>query len=541
MKTAALYLRSSKDRADASPAAQRRALAELAAARGLTVVAEFADAVESGKDDNRPAFQKLLAAVRNPRRGWDTLLVLDTARIARRRLLAVIFEEQECRKHGVSIIYKSLPESDPVTDMVIKSIFQAFDEWHSLTSRMKGLAGMAENVKAGFRAGGRAPLGYQLEHTPTGAMREGEPVTKSKLVPGPKAPAVKEYLTLRAGGTPRAQAQRAAGLDDVATTTLLGLERNALTFAGHTVWNVHAERVDGAYVGGSKYRPRKDWVIQEDTHEALITTSQAEALLAALERSTRTGKRTRTETLLGGLLVTPAGARWHGDGSGYRVRHQDRWVTVAKSELEPALVDQVVADLTAPALLEKLTARVQRTLQALTQDSDVEARADEMAALGRQIDRMLDLASQTSEPGPMLRRVEGLEQKRAELLAAAAGDEERAEQAAALAAVSEKHVAAALRRIAAQVAEQPPEGLRETLGGLIEKVELDPETLAGSVFYRLPAGAGVTLASPRGTELNPSLALAASMPFRLRWHHRRPVRRPERVHGDRLPGRGGTP
>lgn len=287
MKPAALYLRSSKDRADASPAAQRRALADLAAARGLTIVAEFADAVESGKDDNRPGFQKLLAAVRNPRRGWDTLLVLDTARIARRRLLAVIFEEQECRRHGVSIVYKSLPESDPVTDMVIKSIFQAFDEWHSLTSRMKGLAGMAENVKAGFRAGGRAPMGYRLEHVPTGAVREGEPVTKSRLVPGEQAAAVKEYLTARAAGTPRAAAQRAAGLADVADTTLLGLERNALTYAGHTVWGVHAERVGGAYVGGQKYRPRAEWTIQRDTHEALITDAEAEALLAQLERARR--------------------------------------------------------------------------------------------------------------------------------------------------------------------------------------------------------------------------------------------------------------
>lgn len=52
---ATLYLRSSKDRSDVSIDAQRRALHELAVARGLVVVGEFADAVESGKDDDRPA------------------------------------------------------------------------------------------------------------------------------------------------------------------------------------------------------------------------------------------------------------------------------------------------------------------------------------------------------------------------------------------------------------------------------------------------------------------------------------------------------
>ena len=48
---AAVYLRSSKDRSDVSIDAQRRALHELAVARGLVIVDEYADAVESGKDE----------------------------------------------------------------------------------------------------------------------------------------------------------------------------------------------------------------------------------------------------------------------------------------------------------------------------------------------------------------------------------------------------------------------------------------------------------------------------------------------------------
>lgn len=64
--TAALYLRSSKDRADVSPDAQRRALLELAKSRELTVIEEFVDAAESGKDEDRPGFQRLVRAVRNP-------------------------------------------------------------------------------------------------------------------------------------------------------------------------------------------------------------------------------------------------------------------------------------------------------------------------------------------------------------------------------------------------------------------------------------------------------------------------------------------
>jgi len=106
MIRAVCYLRSSKDRADASIDAQRRALTELAQARGILIVGEYTDAVESGKDDDRAGFQSLLRDIRAPERAWDTILALDTARIARRRALAIIFEEHECKRRGVRIIYK---------------------------------------------------------------------------------------------------------------------------------------------------------------------------------------------------------------------------------------------------------------------------------------------------------------------------------------------------------------------------------------------------------------------------------------------------
>lgn len=75
------------------------------------------------------------------------------------------------------------------------------DEVHSLMSREKGLAGMAENVRAGFRAGGRAPYGYRLVSIDTGSIRDGEPVTKTRLDIDPeKAPKVAAYLIGRAAG-----------------------------------------------------------------------------------------------------------------------------------------------------------------------------------------------------------------------------------------------------------------------------------------------------------------------------------------------------
>ncbi len=93
MKRAALYLRSSKDRSDVSIDAQRRALQVMAKQRELSIVEEFSDAVESGKDEDRPGFQSLISSVRNRARGWDILLLHDTSRLSRRRLISIIFED----------------------------------------------------------------------------------------------------------------------------------------------------------------------------------------------------------------------------------------------------------------------------------------------------------------------------------------------------------------------------------------------------------------------------------------------------------------
>ena len=80
-----------------------------------------------------------------------------------------------------------------MVDIIITPLMHGFAEYHSWESKQKGLAGMAENVKRGFRAGGRAPYGYRLKHEPTGATRDGQPVTKSRLELAPEGRAPPPY------------------------------------------------------------------------------------------------------------------------------------------------------------------------------------------------------------------------------------------------------------------------------------------------------------------------------------------------------------
>lgn len=233
--TAALYLRSSKDRSDVSIDAQARELLTLAEQKSLLIVSRYEDVVESAKDENRPGFQALLVDLKSSRRSWDHLLMVDTSRLSRRRYMAEVFAH-ECRKCGVVILYSKLPDADPITSTVIIGVIQVFDELHSLMSREKGLAGMAENVRQGYRAGGRASRGYRLKTLETGAIRDGQPVTKTVLEPNEDAPLAAQFLAERAVGVPRSRLHQRLNLPWPETTSV-GIEHNALTYAGHTVWN----------------------------------------------------------------------------------------------------------------------------------------------------------------------------------------------------------------------------------------------------------------------------------------------------------------
>lgn len=514
-----LYLRSSKDRSDVSIDAQRRALEEMARDRGFLIVGEYADAVESGKDDDRPGFQSLLRDIRATGRSWDHVLALDTARIARRRVIGIIFEEQECKKRGIRVVYKSLPESDPITEMLLKSILQAMDEWHSLTSKVKGLAGMAENVKQGWRAGGRAPRGYKLQYEETGAIRDGMPVTKSKLTPAEDALQVRAYLQHRAKGIQRSRAMELAGVC-WPSSSLVEIERNALAYAGHTVWNKTAERQDGGYVGGEKWRPRSEWVIQKATHDPLISEAEAETILAALEVKKRGGGAPARRTyLLTGLLVSPDGQAWSGDSGTYRLGKGGR---IQADAVEKAVIDQIKADLQSDKMAADLAAYYQKLAKESDKGrEDVGAIKRRISEIDKKTARLADLMSETTAAAALLRQIETLETEREKLTA----EIETAESDRAMLKVFRELKPADVKRImAATLANMNQDNATLFIDALrsgVEKIELSAESFEAVIHYRFAAPViktGELLASPRGSVLFPGFTKTSAVTVK---HNRR--------------------
>jgi DNA invertase Pin-like site-specific DNA recombinase len=476
----ALYLRSSKDRSDVSIDAQRRELRALAAKRGLKIIEEYVDAVESAKDENRPGFQRMVTDMRSSSRQWTHLLLLDTSRLARNRLIAIWFK-REAEKRGVEVIFSKLPDTDPLTKNVLHAVFEAFDEYHSMVSREKGMAGMKENVRKGYRAGGRAPYGYSLRKVSTNTMRDGKPVMKSTLKINDHAPQIADYLRGMAAGRSRTALATELGLN-LSQTTLIGIEWNALTYAGHTVWGVHAEHRKGdGYKGKPKRRPRSEWVIQRDTHPAIITDAEAEAILNRLIESKRArGRRKPSTYALSGLLKTPTGRTWQGNGrGGYYVRGQ----SVPTEAVERAVIERIIEDVSRPTLLKRLYREIQCQIG--------RPRGRKPHIIERDINRLVDLLPKTTDPDPLLRKIEALEveKKRAQ---------DQAEQVSAKITLAD--LKARLRTLRQSLQSMAREDLNEHLSTIIERVQLDPATLEAEIYYRADLASRDGLASPRGFE-----------------------------------------
>ena len=445
----------------------------------------------------------MLQDIKQPDRKWDYLLVVDTSRLYRGRYKAQIFKH-EAERLGVHILYSKIPEADPLIDPVIIGVMEIFDELHSSMSREKGLAGMRENVRQGYRAGGRAPKGYRLEKIATGAVRDGEPVTKSKLIPSDDAPFIARFLKARAAGRSRMALIKELGLD-ISSSSANAIEHNALVYAGHTVWNTHAafERGDG-YKRGKKRRPREEWVIKHNTHEALITDEEAEQILQMLEAKQRDSRERRTpaDYLLSGMLKTPSGDAWFGDGKRhYRTKpakgEKSRWVP--KSDLEDAVVGQIKADMRSDDFIKQLTTKAREKYQKETLQPADDVRAT-VEKISNKIGRMLELAAGLSDPAPALREIDKLEKQRTSLAAELAQLEREQESLDALKKITEKDVRRVLNGILEDMDTMHREALKDLLGTLTEKILLDPDSLECRIHYRIGIENRNKMASPRGVE-----------------------------------------
>lgn len=542
MAQAVIYCRSSKDRAEVGLPAQLSQLKAFAKSKGLTVAAEFSDMEISGSLDetSRPGLRKLLTALRDPARKWTAILAVDPSRIARDPLLAVAVTV-EAEKHKVAIHYANVPADGSSADGALTlGLYREINAYISRISAEKGRKGMEANLAAGFRAGGAAPYGYKLEHQETGGTRGGNAVRKSTLAIDTKAASkVRAFLKSRARGIARNQAAKDAKLQDKAVASLIAIERNALTYAGYTVWNQRKKKKPTRDDPRQTMlrRPRKEWVISDKpTHKAIITGAEAERILALHDTARKRPPRVREpdKFILSGLLFTPDGIQWHGDSHDHAYRAGMKGKRINAAFVEGGVLYQVAMDFADRSFLKRTVAEARRMADGI--EADPQALGAEIKRAERRLANLVDMAADTGDKA-LLAKIRDIEGQLATLREQRAAWADRKALKDKLAAINEDDMGWALAAYGLKLrGDSPdklamigysdkdklaPDELRRVLTTLVERIELDAATRKFNIRYRLPVGtpaanaAGVKLASPQGYNGYSGAVLSVSVCGRL--------------------------
>ena len=248
----------------------------------------FIDEARSGTTTyRREAFNQMVAAAKAKDRPFDVVVTWSTSRFGRDQDEA-IFHKISLRRQGVEVKFVSQPVPDGHIGTLIERIYEWKDEFDSIQIGEYAFQGQKQVTQKGFHGGGKAPYGYRrvkvpdpggktdkdgkiVEHTTYEVVLEEAKVVKRIFgMYADGASCRKVALMFNEEGIP---SPRASTWDPSGVRVIL-LNENYL---GHRVWN-QTRRNKKVQRGTKIPKPRDEWVIAENAHEAIVDRSLWEAV-----------------------------------------------------------------------------------------------------------------------------------------------------------------------------------------------------------------------------------------------------------------------
>lgn len=189
---AVIYARySSHSQTEQSIEGQLAAAHQYAAGHGYTVVREYCDRAQTGRNDNREAFQKMLADT--AKHQFDVIITWKIDRIGRNRE-DIAFNKHTCKRNGVRIEYVAENLPDSAESVILESVLEGMAEYYSLQLSANVRRGQLESARKLQCVGGTRPLGYSVD-----------PDTKRFVIDPKTAPIVREIFNRYATGSIEAE------------------------------------------------------------------------------------------------------------------------------------------------------------------------------------------------------------------------------------------------------------------------------------------------------------------------------------------------
>ena len=138
---------------------QLRVCYEYAEAHNYTVVGEYIDRAQSGKFDNRTAFQKMISD--SDKHTFEGVLVYQLDRFARNRYDSAIYKAK-LKKNGVRVLSAKENISDDASGILIEGVLESMAEYYSVELSQKINRGMALNAEKCLSNGSHPGLGFKV-------------------------------------------------------------------------------------------------------------------------------------------------------------------------------------------------------------------------------------------------------------------------------------------------------------------------------------------------------------------------------------------
>lgn len=241
---AVIYARySSHSQTEQSIEGQLAAGHQYAASHGYTVVKEYCDRAQTGRNDNRDAFQQMLSDT--DKHQFDVIITWKVDRIGRNRE-DIAFNKHRCKKNGVRIEYVAENLPDSAESVILESVLEGMAEYYSLQLSTNIRRGQLESARKLQCIGGTRPLGYDVD-------RE----TKKFILNPQTAPIVKQIFERYAQGATETEIINWLNNQGIRTTKKKPFSKSSLATL------LHNEKYIGIYA-------YKDLVRVEDGVPAII-------------------------------------------------------------------------------------------------------------------------------------------------------------------------------------------------------------------------------------------------------------------------------
>ncbi len=161
MKTAVIYARYSSDKqSEQSIEGQLYDCYNYAKANDITVIGEYIDRAMTGRNDDRPDFQRMISD--SAKHTFELVFVWKLDRFARSTEDAA-YNRGKLKRNGVRLLSIKEDFGEGATSELMEHIMESFNEFYSADLREKALRGLHQSALKCQSTGGQIPIGYKIE------------------------------------------------------------------------------------------------------------------------------------------------------------------------------------------------------------------------------------------------------------------------------------------------------------------------------------------------------------------------------------------